>query len=202
MTQYIPGAYQNPPADTRSRGSSNASVNKYTPDKYPPAPPQQQGCPASAARPRGPSIGDEQITSIPPSKQTGSYGPPPVEPVPQSQFQPLYPSPPRYNPQGVKNDGYMRPSADPRRRFSVSSTHSRHSHDSHRSHRSRRSFSSRERERRRHEHDKKHHSHHHGHDKREHESPKRVNTHRPTLGDTLFGMFDAIRCALGPRDKH
>jgi hypothetical protein len=32
--------------------------------------------------------------------------------------------------------------------------------------------------------------------------PKRVNSHRPSWGDSIYSMFSVIKDALGPRDKY
>ena len=217
MSQYLPPTYQQPVPDSRSRASSNASMNRYVPQP-PPGPPPAPGGYSGPSRARGPSLGNQQVPAMPPMVQTGSYGPPPVAIPPQNQLHPGYPDAPPNQPQqhpppNVDRDGYMRPPSGSRRQ-SVSSTHSRHSqrsHQSHRSHRSRdsrrshhssRSADARSRDRRSSELDREPDRRHSYSDERDLKPPKRVKSHRPSWGDTLFGMFDVIKDALGPRDKY
>jgi hypothetical protein len=189
VAPYIPAAYPNQQPDLYSRGSSNSATEGYVAKKYYLRPPQQQGFVASSSRPSGASITDQHITFFPPTEQTGSYGRPAIEPALPSQLQPSCPGTPKDHPCGV-NNGSMQSPAPPCRRSSTSSTHRR----------SKRSSSSRERGRRRKKHhDEKEHSDHPSSDKKKRELAKRADMDRPTLGDTLYGIFVVIKGALDPR---
>ena len=202
----MPSPYTNPPA-TRLRGPSNASMNKYVPENYQPSPqpqPSAQGY-FPPQRARGPSIGDQQIASVPPVQQPGFYGTPTSLPIPQQQMQPSYPGTPMYHPQAPYPQSELRPPIEPRR-LSASSARSHHSHESRRSHHSHRSASSRGPEPRSREHDddrkERRHNRRHSHDGTDRELSKQAKDHRPTLGDTIFGIFDTVKMALEPRDKY
>ena len=222
MAQYVPPGYQQPRpppvGGARSRASSNASMNKYVPGNYQPPPVQQTPYPTS--RSRGPSIDGQPITSTPPIPQTGSYGPPQGMPIPHRQIQPSPLGPPMYEqntfPPSVERDSYMQPPTEPRRHSAASSAHSRRSHESHhsrpshhssrshRSSRSQRSSSSRPDKRRSDDRDRSRMDYfrRNSHDERELPPPKRVSSHRPSWGDTLYAMFGVMKSALGPRDKY
>jgi hypothetical protein len=213
MTQYIDPNYQQPRPEPRSRQASTASM-KYVPESYggPPAvqpPPPPQGY-FDAARPRGPSFGNQPVPSFPP--QPNPYAPAPAVYTPNARLHPSYtpggPPQPQY-PTNVDQDGYMQPPAAPRRH----SHSSQHSQQSHYSHHSRKSHDSRR---------SKHSTHSSGRDRRSSEGGerrrsrdsrrsqgerdmapvKRVKTHRPSWGDSIYSVFSVIKDALGPRDKY
>lgn len=138
---------------------------------------------------------------------------------PTSQSQPYTPSGvpyPNYaGPPFVDQDGYMRPPQDTRR-ASATSTHSHHSGRSDRSHRSHHSSGRRDSNRpapRRHsevprysddedseDERESHRRHSEGGERKPRAKPPKP--HRPTWGDTVYGMFGVIKDALGPRDKY
>ena len=206
MAQNLP-----PPRrpENRSRGPSDASMNRYSPETYPPqpAPYVEQGYRPS--RSRGPSFANEQPSYAPYPSQ--SYGPPPDLPYGQHQRQTSYSGryPDQLSPSGGEHR--LRPPVEPRRR-STSSTHSRRSHDSRRSHRSKRSSSPDDRPRRSHDstrdrdrgrEGRHHHSHDHRHkeDDRDIKPLKRQDTRRPSWGDTIYDLFDFVKGALGSGSK-
>ncbi|KAK5123752.1 hypothetical protein LTR85_002388 [Meristemomyces frigidus] len=217
MAASAPASYP-PPPHTRSRQSSSAS-QRYVPENYYASseqapPPPAQGYPYAYGKPAPPAA----MSTI---NQRGSYGPPPGQSVPpENLLHPVHaaypssmaPGNPPY-PYSDADAGFQQQAsadmAGPRRQ-SYSPTHSRRSHDrrrsrdshrSHKSHHSRRSSDEDYDRERRHRHrDDKERRHKH---ERDYERPiKRADTHKPTLGDTLFAMWDGVKNALGPRDKY
>ncbi|KAI6856366.1 hypothetical protein KC343_g17905 [Hortaea werneckii] len=218
MSGRVPEPYPAPP-HTRSRQSSTASL-RYHPDNQPAphqAPPPPSGYPYAYGKPAPP-------TTMPPVERRRSYGPRPSQALPPEEL--LHPESAAYpgNPPYPVSDAEI-PVQPPRssmgpRKDSHSSTHSRRSRDSHysrRSHDSRRSRDShrsrrsrhssgkssdeeydRERRHRRHEDRERRQKH-----DRDYEKPlKRTDTSRPTIGGTLYAVFDGLKAVLGPRDKY
>ncbi|TKA25039.1 hypothetical protein B0A54_17458 [Friedmanniomyces endolithicus] len=206
--QYLPPS---PPA-VRSRGNSTASA-RYIPEAYQPRP--QQAPPSHQQSPGYPYPYGLPTSRVSPTTPMSSYrgypdSPPQHTPLehtlhPHSASRPPYPT--------SNTDPYITTASRPiheahERRPSHSSQRSRKSHDSHRSHQSHRSRHSsddgRERDRHSHEHEHTHHQHHH--DKREGthrrhseydgKALKRHETHRPTLGDTIYSLFGGLKSYL------
>lgn len=238
MAQYPPQPHTLQPVPppgsgaygSRSRASSNASMNKYVPESYQTP---QPGSQAEAndyfppQRPRGPSIGGQPITPKPPvpnsypgpgsqflqaPSQSSNSGTPAYTPGARSAYTPGAYTPnsgllaPPY-PQAVNE---LRPPQEPPRRPRDASTHSRHSHRSH--HSGRRSDSQERSNRRRRsyedEYDYEKDRKHRGRERRASapdpdgkDKLSRTKT-RPTLGDTMYSSFRNIKYWLGPRDKY
>ncbi|KAF2482758.1 hypothetical protein BDY17DRAFT_311175 [Neohortaea acidophila] len=228
--RYIPDNYQHDrPATRPSRGPSfnNVSIPSIPPNpqhsSYGPPPVQQhhqpQPPPAApgtyplqypppvqpypAANQLHPAANQLQPypTNTPPQPQT--YPPNPqyqqqqqYPPNPQYQHQqPSYPYDPHNSPPGLTP--YPAP-----HRASIADADRPTSSRSHNSHRSNSSSSPDRHHRHRDDQDyddapKKHHHHH----KHGDSSLKKVDSHRPTIGDSLFGFYDLVKDALGPRDK-
>jgi hypothetical protein len=144
----------------------------------------------------------------PPYPRQGYGGTPQGPPYPPAQLHSGYPGAQTWQPAPHPADvtdssGRMRPPPD-QRRASVSSTHSRHSTHSKHSKRSRHSRQGSHHSSRRHSEDE------YGSDRdgrrrsndRDLKPIKRTSTHRPSWGDTIYGMLGVIKDALGPRDKY
>ena len=218
MAAYAPEPYP-APLHTRSRRSSTAS-QRYHPDSYTPSPPQAPpltpaGYPYAYGKPAPP-------TAMPPMDPRSSYGPPPG----QSIAPDVHPATAAYSPFAVSArapyplsdvdavvDQPILSDTTTRRQSSYNSMHSKRSQDSHKSHDSRRSRDShrarkghrssdeevdRERRHRRRDDKERRHRHNNDHDSRH---VRRGDTHRPSLGETLWTVIDGIKTALGPRDS-
>lgn len=215
MASYSSAPY--PPRPDANRTRAHTHPARYIPEQY--RLPQQS---AATSDPYAYANGRPA-----PLRPTDSYTMPAGQSVPpQSYLRPAAAAvPPSYAtsagdawtaPQLFPPGAGMRP-----RGYSYSSQHSRHSNGSHRSHCSHCDCSSNsdtERERKHHHHHQhrphKHHHHHHydnsglgmydgeehRHKHRRHHSDsalKRVDTSRPTMGDTIYAMFDSIKNVLG-----
>ena len=221
MASYNQAEYQPPRPEAYPRQASNASMNRYVPDSYggPAAsqpPPPQTSYDYAPSRPRGPSLGEYQVPSYPPQQ---NYGPSPGMQAPNNQLHPsaaiFPPQGPPYPQTGVDADGYMQAPNNPRR-HSATSTHSQRSHHSHHSHRSGKSHHSHDSRRSQHSRhsdrdvnrdrrseDERRRSRESRHSREEKDLElKRRNTHRPSWGDSIYGIFGVIKDALGPRDKY
>lgn len=219
MSSYGYSSYPTRPDANRVRAHSNPV--RYIPEKYR-APQQSSATPGpyvyangrpppftptgSYGMPVGPAVPSQNYLN------PAAAADPPPYPTSAGDMWMV----PQFFPPGAE----MRP-----RGYSYGSQYSRHSNDSHRSHCSRcdSSSSDTERERKRHRHH--HHHHHQPHKHRHHhrdgdddddslgmyygEEPrhkhrrhhsdsalKRVDTSRPTMGDTIYAMFGSIKNAF------
>jgi hypothetical protein len=191
-----------PPPMTRSRGSSTTS--RYTPDAYKTPdqlaqPPMSNGYPfPNGVSPQRPS----PLTSM------QSQGPLPGQMIPpQNTLHPAAAANPPYPTGDRELPMPSRPYDEMERRHSASSQHSRRSHDSHRSRDSHRSHKSHHSHRTSSEEPEKRHRHHERERRRsdsyyDKKPVKRADTHRPTIGDSIFSLFGTLKGALGPRDKY
>lgn len=204
------------PPHTRSRQSSTAS-QCYVPETYLPpserAPLPVQGYPYVYGKPAPPP------TSMVPLHPKDSYGLSSGQSVPPETL--LQPTGAAYPPlAAVGNSPY--PASAPVQQLPANimsarrhSYDSRHSPDSHRSHESRRSRDSHRSRKSHHSrrHDDDHesdrrHRHHdekdrgHKRDKDYGRHSKRADMHKPTIGDTLFALWDGVKSALSSRHQY